>query len=1620
MTWLSTVILRKVPVGLLLLAGSAFFSLDSLAQEGAAASSESSTPILTADADLAVLAELSPILRTIIYAEIPQGKIGGTLIASIPSGEATLHGATVTFTADPAAGWRVSGWNNSSCASGAADETISCQLAAGGNLNVTATFAAPADAGHAAHYSQIPSDGRGGTLTVSGAVSGEFFDAGATVTFLATPAAGWYVEDWNRGDCENVGAAASPGEGKECILTANEDLLVTATFAVARAAVYGEGLSASLAAAGGGTVRSGETFADGTTIAFYAAPPESHKIARWTNNGVEVCAGQNPCFLTADADLDVLAEFSPILRTIIYAEIPQGKIGGTLIASIPSGEATLHGATVTFRADPAAGWRVSGWNASSCASGAADETISCQLAAGGNLNVTVTFAAQEGSAVSSEAPVPRWFCHTRSASSGLSHICNPSCRASPEGEIYRPKSGITGETILNWICPNSEYYNRCEVLQKCLDGEQSGGFIFVPPKTEEECVASGLASSLTCHNNDEKACARQAQEATQAVCNTPISCEAPLVADNTNGVCRCPASTHLEVDGVCTSHDLLPRVTISFQSSSGGTASADYRSGRRIDVMNGGDVPQGVHVIFRARPDNGYYASGWTGDCADETLSFRRFAGRTQTCSRTVTTNFSVGAEFSRRWSVGAVANPASGGTVEFSGEMFYSDWRGDGHVGNGGTLTLLATPTDGFYVSGWSHSNCVSIGDSTRPGEEQKCVLTANSDLLVVADFSAVPLAPEPQSEYTVSYSRVPANGVGGTLTVAGLVSGGAVASGASVTFSAIPAEGFYVFDWSAPDCAEKGEAANPQVEKRCVLTADSELSVTVLFAETVAPEWRDCVRPVSFIFGPFRPDANFICEGICLHPHGNYAPTSAGGGYIFRYECPNTGIDMHCDELRYCMESGLTEEECVAEGEPSSVECHEGPSSCAAEAREMSGAACVPPERITVPRSVPPPPPEPPSRPGIPSAFFSSVADNVVITWEKSVIRFHSGVTVSGYEILRQDNGEGDFVSVGFSEGDLHQYHEDDAPESVTVRYKVRAHSNAGPSPFSDASRPFFVPMGMSPSPPGRPTVILQANDTAFLEWAAPLTLNGAVITVYQVFLETNDSGEFREWGEVKDSPYIDYFPPGGSTLRYKIRAESDHGPSELSEASDAVVTRPAVRYSHSPMDGRGGTLSAAGAPYSGSFVDWGATVTFTAAPASGWRVSGWNDSSCASGMADETISCQLAAGGNLNVTATFAAPADAGHAAHYSQMPSNGRGGTLTVSGAVSGEFFDAGATVTFLALPAAGWYVEDWNRGDCENVGAAASPGEGKECILTANADLLVTAIFAVAWAAVYDEEGLSASLAAAGGGTVRSGDTFADGTTIAFYAAPPESHKIARWTNNGVEVCAGQNPCFLTADADLDVLAEFSPILRTIIYAEIPQDKTGGTLTASIPSGEATLHGATVTFTADPASGWTLSAWEGDAEGSCAAPDLECALPAASDLHATVRFVRDCAAENRRLNADGESCGACSGAYGEELGGSGGLCVDGDTGDFGSIRQDVLCGALLGDLEGGGKACSGVDDNNTFCILDSAGALPCRGLFRHVLRCNAGYNRMALNPFFCGKKCAIAVGRECLAPALIEE
>ena len=81
----------------------------------------------------------------------------------------------------------------------------------------------------------------------------------------------------------------------------------------------------------------------------------------------------------------------------------------------------------------------------------------------------------------------------------------------------------------------------------------------------------------------------------------------------------------------------------------------------------------------------------------------------------------------------------------------------------------------------------------------------------------------------------------------------------------------------------------------------------------------------------------------------------------------------------------------------------------------------------------------------------------------------------------------------------------------------------------------------------------------------------------------------------------------------------------------------------------------------------------------------------------------------------------------------------------------------------------------------------------------------------------------------------------------------------------------------------------------------------------------------------------------------------------------------------------------------------GQCIP-KTGNLPSTEK--ICRAFRGEVQttpSGGKICSGVDWNDTFCILGSKVAFPCQGLFQHVRTCRFVYGRPAVDPWHCGPR-----------------
>ena len=99
-------------------------------------------------------------------------------------------------------------------------------------------------------------------------------------------------------------------------------------------------------------------------------------------------------------------------------------------------------------------------------------------------------------------------------------------------------------------------------------------------------------------------------------------------------------------------------VGVEYSSSANGTVSAD--------VASGGEVAQGSTVAFTATPAEGFYVSGWTGNCASAGAVSDGLDGAAKVCSVSAGADLNVGAVFAEVPSLAGTDCPA--GTLPANG----------------------------------------------------------------------------------------------------------------------------------------------------------------------------------------------------------------------------------------------------------------------------------------------------------------------------------------------------------------------------------------------------------------------------------------------------------------------------------------------------------------------------------------------------------------------------------------------------------------------------------------------------------------------------------------------------------------------------------------------------------------------------------------------------------------------------------------------------------------------------------------------------------------------------------------------------------------------------------------
>ena len=309
----------------------------------------------------------------------------------------------------------------------------------------------------------------------------------------------------------------------------------------------------------------------------------------------------------------------------------------------------------------------------------------------------------------------------------------------------------------------------------------------------------------------------------------------------------------------------------------------------------------------------------------------------------------------------------------------------------------------------------------------------------------------------------------------------------------------------------------------------------------------------------------------------------------------------------------------------------------------------------------------------------------------------------------------------------------------------------------------------------------------------------------------------------------------------------------------SGDPAPERFTVEMTH----GEHGTLSANPA---GGKVAKDTVITFTAAPASGYKVDKWTITvgTFEAGTGTEgstTAKVKITADTKVNVSfkAEVITPPSP---TEFTVEMTAGEHGTLSADPVIpAGGKVAKDTVITFTAAPASGYKVDKWTI-----TGGTFETGTGTEGSLTAKvkitADTKVNVSFTPTEFTVEMTHGEHGTVTA--NPAIPAGGKVAKDTVITFTAAPASAYKVDKWTITGGTFEAGTGTeGRLTAKvkitADTKVNVSFTPTAFTV---EMTAGEHG-TLSSNpaIPAGIKVAKDMVITFTAAPASGYKVDKWK---------------------------------------------------------------------------------------------------------------------------------------------------------------
>ena len=541
----------------------------------------------------------------------------------------------------------------------------------------------------------------------------EAYDAGATVTLTATPAAGQRFDGWG-GACS---AAAS------CVVAMNSAASVTATFSPSSA----PNLNAlAVTRVGEGSVNSSpagidcpedcsEDYAPGTAVTLTATPAAGQRFDGWSGG----CGGTASCVVNMNSVQSVAATFSPIAQALAIALEGEGRVTSQP-PGIDCGSACSglfpQGSTVMLVAAPMADAEFTGWDGGGCIG-----TGSC----------AVTLAA--AATVAAKFRRPARNLTTVVAGSGTVTVgtgapCAANCTTSyPRGStLTLSAQPAAAQQFSGWSGGGCSGTGSC-VLNLLDNTTVTATFAAVPPNQHALNVAivgsggaSGSVSSAPAGITCGADCSEAYAQGTVVILTASAAANASFTGWSGGGCTGTSTCTVTMNASTTVSAGFAPITQLLNVAKTGNGRVLSSPAGVDCGADCSEAYAQGTSVTLSASADPNWSFTGWTGACSGSascTVSM--------SAARNVTATF---APVTQLLSV-TLAGGGSGTVTSTPAGINCGADCGESYA-QGTSVSLTASPAAGAYFVGWSGGGCSGTAG---------CFVTMNAPATVSAVFEPI-----------------------------------------------------------------------------------------------------------------------------------------------------------------------------------------------------------------------------------------------------------------------------------------------------------------------------------------------------------------------------------------------------------------------------------------------------------------------------------------------------------------------------------------------------------------------------------------------------------------------------------------------------------------------------------------------------------------------------------------------------------------------------------------------------------------------------------------------------------------------------------------------------------------